>query len=121
MFAERELLILVLLLALFLAASLHWEALEYNGLINGILRSLRLKKWQEFERDNQTLSWLHCVLGQNKLHVNILFYEVFKKYELQVCSLWNFPNSWIKASTNLKLGNMLDHARSDIHWWQCQG
>ena len=31
----------------------------------------------------------------------------------RICSLRNFSNSWIKGSTNPKLSNMLDHARSD--------
>ena len=67
-------------------------------------------KWQkEKERDCQTLSWLRCVLVQDKLHIDTLFAKSAK------CSLRNFSNSWIKGSTNLKLSNMLDHARSDIH------
>ena len=74
------------------------------------------KKWQrEHQREHQTLSWLRCVLCRDKLHVEILYCEVCRKYEARLCSFRNFSNSWIKGSANLKLSNMLDHARSDVH------
>ncbi len=73
-------------------------------------------KWQrEHEQQHQTLSWLRCVLSRDKLHVEMLYCEVCRKYEARLCSLRNFSNSWIKGSANLKLSNMLDHARSDVH------
>lgn len=51
-------------------------------------------------------------LGRDKLHVEMLYCEVHRKYEACLYSLRNFSNSWIKGSVNL---NMLDHARSDVH------
>ena len=74
------------------------------------------EKWQrEHQREHQTLSWLRCLLCRDKLHVEILYCEVYRKYEARLCSLRNFSNSWIKGPANLKLSNMLDHARSDVH------
>ena len=74
------------------------------------------EKWQrEHQRQHQTLSWLRCVFCRDKLHVEILYCEVCRKYEARLCSLRNFSNSWIKGSANLKLSNMFDHARSDVH------
>ncbi len=55
-------------------------------------------KWQrEHERQHQTLSWLRCVLSRDKLHVEMLYCEVCRKYEARLCSLRNFSNSWIKG------------------------
>ena len=74
------------------------------------------EKWQrEYQREHQTLSWLRCILCRDKLHVKILYCEVCRKYEARLCSLRNFSNLWIKGSANLKLSNVLDHARSDVH------
>ena len=69
------------------------------------------EKWQtEHQREQQTLSWLRCVLCRDKLHVKILYCEVCRKYEARLCSLRNFSNSCIKGSANLKLSNMLDRS-----------
>ena len=73
-------------------------------------------KWQrEHEREHRTLTWLRCELDRDRVHVASLFCAACRKYERYVCSLKNFSSSWIEGSTNLKLSNMLDHARSEVH------
>ena len=37
------------------------------------------------------------------------------RYEWNITTMKNFLNSWIRGSTNLKLSNMLDHAKSEVH------
>jgi len=73
-------------------------------------------KWQrEHEREHQTLTWLRCDLEKDRVHVASLYCVACKKYESNICSMKNFSSSWVKGSTNLKLSNMLDHARSEVH------
>ena len=73
-------------------------------------------KWQrEHEKEHQTLTWLRCNLESDKVHVSTLFCAICKKYEQKICSMKNFSKSWITGSVNLKLSNMLDHAKSDVH------
>ena len=55
-------------------------------------------KWQqEYERDNQTLSWLHCDLEQDKCHVDSLYCAVCRKYEdsLQFLKTFQRPGSLV--------------------------
>lgn len=74
------------------------------------------EKWQrEYERDHQTLTWLRCDLDRDRRHVVSLFCSVCRKYEVSLQSLKNFSRTWIAGSTNQKVSNVLDHARSDVH------
>ena len=73
-------------------------------------------KWQrEHERYHQTLTWLCCTLEEDGEHMVALYCAIWKKYERNITAMKNLSNSKIAGSTNLKLSNMLDNPKSDVH------
>ena len=73
-------------------------------------------KWQrEHDREHQTLSWLRCEMDRDNIHVASLHCALCKKYEGHLQSLKSFNAAWITGSTNQKVSNVVDHARSEVH------
>lgn len=74
------------------------------------------EKWQrDNEKEHKTLTWLRYNMDSDRAHVASLFCCVCRKYEKNISSLKNFSSAWVLGSTNLRLSNMLDHARSEVH------
>ncbi len=73
-----------------------------------------LQKWQsQQEKEHKTLSWLRC--DKQQKHVESLWCEACRRFEDKIRGVKNFSAAWITGSTNQKLSNVLDHARSDQH------
>ena len=71
------------------------------------------KKWQtQHEKEYQTLSWLRCDSDSRKL---LVWRAACKKYEDKIRGVKNFSSAWIVGSSNQKVSNVLDHARSEQH------
>ena len=74
------------------------------------------QKWQrEHNREHQTLSWHHCEMERDTVHIASLHCALYKKYEGHLQSLKNFNAAWITRSTNQKVSNILDRAGSGVH------
>ena len=72
------------------------------------------KKWQtQHEKSHATLTWLRC--DSSGQHVEILWCAVCKKFEDKIKGVKNFSCAWVVGSTNAKVSNVLDHARSEQH------
>ncbi len=72
------------------------------------------KKWQEqHEKEHQTLTWLRC--DSYCTLVGSLWCAACKKFEDRIRGVKNFSSTWIVGSTNQKVSNVLDHARSEQH------
>ena len=74
-------------------------------------------KWKtQFERDYNTLSWLHCDVGkEDKTIVEVLWCEACRKHEERITGMKNFSRVWITGSSNQKTSNVVDHATSEQH------
>ena len=72
------------------------------------------QKWQsQQEKEHKTLSWLRC--DKQQKYVESLWCETCRRFEDKIRGTKNFSAAWITGSTNHKLSNVLDHARSDQH------
>ena len=72
------------------------------------------KKWQtQHEKSHATLTWLRC--DSSGQHVETLWCAVCKKFEDKIRGVKNFSCAWVVGSTNAKVSNVLDHARSEQH------
>ena len=72
------------------------------------------QKWQsQQEKEHKTLSWLRC--DKQQKHVETLWCETCRRFEDKIRGTKNFSAAWIAGSTNQKLSNVLDHARSEQH------
>ena len=69
----------------------------------------------QHEKEYQTLSWLSSNSDGKTALVDSLWCAVCTKFEDRICSAKNFSCAWVVGSTNQKLCNVLDHARSDQH------
>ena len=73
------------------------------------------KKWKtQFEREHQTLTWLHCdVDSADPTLVAALWCEACRKHESSISGMKNYSRVWIAGSSNHKTSNILDHATSE--------
>ena len=70
------------------------------------------QKWQsQQEKEHETLTWLHC--DKQQRYVESLWCETCRWFQDKIRGTKNFSAAWITGSTNQKLSNVLDHARSD--------
>ena len=76
-----------------------------------------IEKWQrEFNRDYQSLLWLHCDKDvANWSLLATLYCEVCRRFEDRVQGMRNFSSAWLTGSTNHKTSNVLDHTKSKQH------
>ena len=72
------------------------------------------QKWQsQQEKEHETLTWLRC--DKQQRYVESLWCETCRRFQDKIRGTKNFSAAWITGSTNQKLSNVLDHARSDQH------
>lgn len=72
------------------------------------------QKWQsQQEKEHKTLSWLRC--DKQQKHVETLWCATCRRFDDRIRATKNFSTAWITGSTNQKLSNVLDHARSEQH------
>ena len=74
-------------------------------------------KWRmQFERDHNTLSWLHCdVQKEDKMIVETLWCEVCTKHENVITGMKNISKAWISGLSNQKTSNVVDHTTGKQH------
>ncbi len=64
-------------------------------------------------KDHKTLTWLRC--DKQEKHVESLWCATCRRFEDKIRGIKNFFAAWITGSTNQKLSNVFDHAKSDQH------
>jgi len=72
-------------------------------------------KWERDEITHQTMSWLSCELERDRSFVATLYCSLCKRFEHHIQSGRNFSAAWITGSSNKKLSNVIDHAKSNAH------
>ena len=65
------------------------------------------------KKKHQTLTWLRCDKDEHSKYVERLWCESCRRFEDRIRGVKNFSVAWISGSTNQKLSNAVDHARSD--------
>jgi len=72
-------------------------------------------RWQtEKEKEHQTMSWLRCDKDSKK-YVEQLWCATCRQFEDKIRRVKNFSPAWINGSSNQKVSNVVDHAKSDQH------
>ena len=76
-----------------------------------------VNKWKsQFEREHETLLWLGCDEdADNKFLIAVLWCQACRTHERSITGLKNFSRAWIVGSTNQKISNVADHAKSEQH------
>ncbi len=75
---------------------------------------LELLRSGSSNKRKSTALYCGCVV-QSKTSLDTLWCETCRTFEDKICGTKNFSAVWIKGSTNQKLSNVLDHAKSDQH------
>ena len=75
------------------------------------LRRLTSGNYKEFS----TLSWLQCDKDSTLSFVETLWCVACRKFETSIEGMKNFSRSWIIASSNQRISNITDHAKTEQH------
>ena len=75
------------------------------------------QKWQTTnDKEHQTLTWLKFRKDKSDLkQVCALYYDVCSRYSDYLQKWKSFSDTWIEGSTNLRLSNIQNHAKSEQH------
>ena len=75
------------------------------------------EKWRrEQDREHNTLVWLCCDRDRaDRLLVSTLWCKVCTDHEDRIVGMRNFSGVWLAGTSNHRVSNIADHARSEQH------
>ena len=81
-----------------------------------VIPVMTFNKWRlQCDKEFSTLSWLQCDKDSTLLFVEMLWCVPCRKFETSIEGMKNFSHSWIVGSTNQRISNITDHAKTEQH------